>query len=66
MAHFEIILEWLSGDRSSIMTWDNSSSTPNVILKANLQNQQIYTDNKGQANWGTLYFAGPNVRLNFV
>ncbi|KZV64518.1 hypothetical protein PENSPDRAFT_656471 [Peniophora sp. CONT] len=49
--------EWLSGDRGSLITWQLSSTSPNIIHNITLSSPQVYTDILAQANWGAWYYA---------
>ncbi|KAI0030848.1 hypothetical protein K488DRAFT_53350 [Vararia minispora EC-137] len=54
--------EWLSGDRTSIMTWSTTvdNATSSIYHSAELKDPMEYTERQGQAQWGTLYYATQN------
>ncbi|KAI0309520.1 hypothetical protein OF83DRAFT_1071921 [Amylostereum chailletii] len=49
--------EWISGDRGQTISWTTNSGTSNLYHAATLENPQVFGNNNGQAQWGTLYHA---------
>lgn len=49
--------EWLSGNRSSIMSWNSTVNVQDTILQSQLDPPIPLTENIDQAVDGTLYFA---------
>lgn len=59
--------QWVSGDRGSRVIWD--FDTPELAdknlktWKIRKETEQLFTEVRDQAEWGTLYFTGPSVSM---
>lgn len=58
--------EWVSGNRHNEIAWDlyqskaaKESRSPIKSWKVSRLHQQLLTEDRDQAEWGTLYFSGP-------
>ncbi|KAI9737484.1 MAG: hypothetical protein M1834_009639 [Cirrosporium novae-zelandiae] len=58
--------QWVSGDRSNVITWDfddQSLGLPGQALKSwriHRQTEQLFTEFWDRAEWGSLHFTGPS------
>ena len=55
--------EWVSGNRSSLVKWNNQITGSSVYHEIELQNPAAYTEISNQAQDGKAYYAMASVRL---
>ncbi|KAI0251855.1 hypothetical protein BJV78DRAFT_1125603 [Lactifluus subvellereus] len=49
--------EWNSGDRNQVIRWTATSTADAIYHTVTLQTPSVFNEIRGQANWGTLYYA---------
>jgi hypothetical protein len=63
--------QWVSGDRGSRIEWEHIKQDFNgnkglKTWKVKRQNEELFTEKWDRAEWGTLYFSGPEVRMSYM
>jgi Domain of unknown function (DUF5127) len=57
--------QWVSGDRGSRLEWEylkaDFGSKTLQTWRVKRQSEQVFTEYADRAEWGTLYFTGPEV-----
>jgi hypothetical protein len=59
-----VVAEWMSGDRSQIITWTTTTNSDVVFHSVSLQNPTLFEEIATQQEWGTLHIAMKSVRGN--
>ena len=60
----KVVAEWMSGDRSQIITWSTTTNSNVVYHSVSLQNPTLFEEIATQQEWGTLHIAMKSVREN--
>ena len=64
LLYLNIVTEWLSGDKSQIISWSTTNTSELIYHSAGLEHPAEFTEISNQAEWGTLYYAMKSVSDN--